>query len=397
MKEEENKGTFAKNGRMEKGSCTGNDDSAAEGGRTEKGAGRAEREIPGFDAGYKQELSKPPQFIHFMQKYVKADWCRALTPEQVELCDKEFVLEDYQKRIADLVYKIHLPETELYVYLIMELQSTVDFTMPFRLLTLIFGLLLKIFLETPEKERERKEFRLPAVLPVLFYNGERRWGAETEFRRYLKEYRYFGEYSLNFQYYLVDLSQVANDDILNTNTLIDNILALDKNRKSERLGDILDSVMKRMEELGENDRISFQKWLEYVLLASANKENEEAVKQLIEMIREGKGETKMIHGIQVIIRDEYNRGVNDGKEEGREEGRAEGESQKLVQQICKKLRKGKTAALIAEELEEDLSVILSLCEIALNYGPDYDEKSVFEAVMRADFSGNGAETGHGQS
>lgn len=105
----------------------------------------------------------------------------------------------------------------------------------------------------------------------------------------------------------------------------------------------------------------------------------------------------MIHGIQVIIRDEYNRGVNDGKEEGREEGRAEGESQKLVQQICKKLRKGKTAALIAEELEEDLSVILSLCEIALNYGPDYDEKSVFEAVMRADFSGNGAETGHGQS
>lgn len=164
---------------------------------TAAGAGYKEkdsekRELPRFDAGYKQELSKPSQFIHFMQKYGKADWCRGLKPEQVELCDKEFALEDYQKRIADMVYKIHLPETDLYVYLIMELQSAVDFTMPFRLLTLIFGLLLKIFLKTPEKERERKEFRLPAVLPVLFYNGEHRWGAETQFRRYLKEYQYFG-------------------------------------------------------------------------------------------------------------------------------------------------------------------------------------------------------------
>lgn len=347
------------------------------------GAEERKQEIPKFDAGYKQELSKPPQFIHFLQKYVKADWCMTLTPEQVKLCDKEFILEDYQKRIADLVYKIRLHETDLYVYLIMELQSTVDFTMPFRLLTLIFGLLLKIFLETPENEREKKEFRLPVVLPVLFYNGEHSWSAETEFRKYMKEYQYFGEYSLNFQYYLVDLSQIQNDDILNTNMLIDNVLALDKNRKSEKLGDILESVIKRMEELGESDRISFQKWLEYVLLASTSGENQEAVKQLIEVIRQGKGDAKMIHGIQVIIRDEYNRGVN--------EGRTEGEILKLVQQICRKLRKGKTAAFIADELEEDISVILPLCEIAQNYGPDYDEKSVFDTVMKAQESQNQTE------
>lgn len=348
--------------------------------QTADGVAERKQEIPKFDAGYKQELSKPPQFIHFLQKYVKADWCMTLIPEQVKLCDKEFTLEDYQKRIADLVYRIHLHETDLYVYLIMELQSAVDFTMPFRLLTLIFGLLLKIFLETPEKEREKKEFRLPVVLPVLFYNGEHGWSAETEFRKYLKEYQYFGEYSLNFQYYLVDLSQIQNDDILNTNMLIDNILALDKNRKSEKLDDILNSVIKRMEELGENDRISFQKWLEYVLLASTSGENQEAVKQLIEVIRQGKGDAKMIHGIQVIIRDEYNRGVN--------EGRTEGEIFKLIQLICKKLRKGKTAAFIADELEEDISVILPLCEIAQNYGPDYDENSVFEAAMRANGSEN---------
>ena len=67
-----------------------------------------------------------------MQKYVKAQWCRDLKPEQVELCDREFLLEDYQKRMADLVYRIRLQGREFYVYLIMELQSSVDHTMPFR-------------------------------------------------------------------------------------------------------------------------------------------------------------------------------------------------------------------------------------------------------------------------
>ena len=47
------------------------------------------KEDPKYDAGYKHELSKQEQFIHFMQKYVKAQWCRDLKPEQVELCDRE--------------------------------------------------------------------------------------------------------------------------------------------------------------------------------------------------------------------------------------------------------------------------------------------------------------------
>lgn len=335
---------------------------------------------PKYDAGYKQELSKPEQFIHFVQKYVKADWSIELTPEQVEECGKEYILEDYQKRNADLVYKIHFKTQTLFVYLIMELQSRVDFTMPFRLLTLIFALLLKIFLETPEAERERKNFRLPVVLPILFYNGEYKWTAETEFKNYLHEAQYFGEYSLNFKYYLVDLSRIENDDILNTNTLIDNILALDKNRKNERLFDVLDIVIRRTEALGDDDKVSFQKWLEYVLLASTSDENQETVRQVLEMLRHGKGGNNMIHGIQLIIRDEYNRGVQDGKIQGEEHG----ELRKLISLICKKLAKGKSPETIAQELEEDLSAISPIIEVAQKYAPDYNEELIYQDITASD-------------
>lgn len=331
-----------------------------------------EQEFPRFDAGYKQELSKPEQFIHFVQKYVGTDWSIGLSPEQISICNKEYVLEDYQKRSADLVYRINLKEQILYVYLIMELQSKVDFTMPFRLLTLMFGLLLKIFLETPVAERERKDFRLPAVIPILFYNGNHRWSAETEFRKYMSGAGYFGEYSLNFKYYLVDLSQIKNDDILNTNKLIDNILALDKNRKSEKLTDILDTVIERMERLDEGDRVSFQKWLENVLLASTRGTNQKTVRAIIEMIRSGKGGSKMIHGIQMIIQGEYNRGIADGEMKGK--------SKTLINLVCKKLRKGKAPETIAEELEEDIAVLSRIVEIAQKYAPDYDEELIYQEL-----------------
>lgn len=167
---------------------------------------------------------------------------------------------------------------------------------------------------------------------------------------------------------------------MNTNTLIDNILALDKNRKNEKLFDVLDVVIRRMEALGDDDKVSFQKWLEYVLLASTSDEHQEAVRQVIEMLRHGKGGNTMIHGIQVIIRDEYNRGVQDGKIQGRERG----ELTKLISQICKKLIKGKSPETIAQELEEDLSVISPIIEAAQKYAPDYDEDLIYQDITTPD-------------
>ena len=63
-------------------------------------------------------------------------------------------------------------------------------------------------------------------------------------------------------------------------------------------------------------------------------------------------------------------------EEGMEQGREEGTLLKLVQQTLKKIQKGWTAERIAELLEEDLSVIKRICDIAKKYEPDYQESMI---------------------
>ena len=60
----------------------------------------------------------------------------------------------------------------------------------------------------------------------------------------------------------------------------------------------------------------------------------------------------------------------------------EGETKKLVSLICKKMRKNKTVKEIAEELEDEVSAIEPIYNIAKEFAPKYDPNLVFERFMR---------------
>ena len=85
-------------------------------------------------------------------------------------------------------------------------------------------------------------------------------------------------------------------------------------------------------------------------------------------------------------------GIEQGKTEGVtigiEQGRIVGEEQIIVRQICIKLKKGKTPEMIAQELEEDLSPIRSICEAAEEFAPEYDWKAVYEKWKGEPFCDN---------
>jgi hypothetical protein len=187
-------------------------------------------DIPDYDGGYKDEFSNKKHFLHFLKKYVKADWAMSLKEEDVELCDREFLLEDYQKRRADLVYRVH-------------------------------------FKDTPELERQRKDFRLLAVISILFYNGEDPWSAEREFRKYIRGYERFGTNMLN--------------------------------------------------DLSSTEKTEFIKWTEHVLLPGMSKQYREQALQLFQN-RKGGNDDNMMHWIQKQQGLDYERMWENGLSQGQE-------------------------------------------------------------------------------
>lgn len=70
-----------------------------------------------------------------------------------------------------------------------------------------------------------------------------------------------------------------------------------------------------------------------------------------------------------------------GLAEGLARGRREGAELLLISMVCKKLQKGKTAAEIADELDEVPSKIEAICEAAVKTAPDYDVDLIYHSIV----------------
>jgi len=301
------------------------------------------------DRGYKESLSHPKQFLHFLKKYVKADWMQELTEEQLVLADKEFIDKDYEGREADLIYKVIQKDGMcVYIFILQELQSTVDYTMNFRILMYVVNSLLRYFLNTDKDIRERKDFRLPAMVPIVFYNGEQPWTVVKNLQEYQMCGELFGNYVLNQEYYLVDLSEIEEEDILSTNQVIDNIMYCDKFRSSEQLIEILQRAHDRMRGLSSQEQEEFAGWVSHILLTICD-DKESVAREVSSWNRNGESDMPIEYNIVRVFKQE--------KEEARAEGRVEGRAQDIIELL-------EARGHVSEELKAEIMAITDIDKLS---------------------------------
>ena len=128
------------------------------------------------DRGYKLLFSQPKLVEELLRGFLSGDWIDLLDFRTLEKVGNSFVSEDLRERHSDLIWRLRLRgegDGWVYLYLLLEFQSTSDPFMAVRLLTYV-GLLLE---EIVRKEKLKPGDRLPVVLPVVLYNGNRPWRA----------------------------------------------------------------------------------------------------------------------------------------------------------------------------------------------------------------------------
>ena len=74
------------------------------------------------------------------------------------------------------------------------------------------------------------------------------------------------------------------------------------------------------------------------------------------------------------------KGERIGLEKGERIGLEKGDMVRLITMVTKKLAKGKSIDVIADELEEDSSVIEAICKIAESFAPEYDVTMIYNAL-----------------
>jgi hypothetical protein len=111
------------------------------------------------------------------------------------------LLENLKSMKQTLFFQIQFQKKPVYIYLLLEFQSTVDKFMALRILEYIVQFykdLLKV----------EKHDRLPQVFPLLLYSGDKKWTAPTQFGDLLVTISIPNKYIPNFHYYKIAINEI---------------------------------------------------------------------------------------------------------------------------------------------------------------------------------------------
>ena len=128
------------------------------------------------DSGYKFLFSTPELVRDLIIGFIPDEWLHSLDYATLEKVDGHYVTEDLRNRADDIVWRVKVGGEWVYLYLLIEFQSSVDKYMALRMMVYV-GLLYQ---DLVKAGNALPDGRLPPVLPIVLYNGGQRWSAETD-------------------------------------------------------------------------------------------------------------------------------------------------------------------------------------------------------------------------
>ncbi len=128
------------------------------------------------DCGYKYLFSAPEFVRDLILGFVPDEWLHGLDFTTLEPYPGSYITEDFRNRADDVVWRIRVGEDWVYLYLLLEFQSTVDRFMALRMMV-YQGLLYQDLIR---KGDISSDGRLPPILPIVLYNGQKKWTASED-------------------------------------------------------------------------------------------------------------------------------------------------------------------------------------------------------------------------
>ncbi|MCK5736705.1 MAG: Rpn family recombination-promoting nuclease/putative transposase [Spirochaetaceae bacterium] len=205
-----------------------------------------------YDAAYKYLFSNPRIACQLLHSFVDIPLVKDIHPEDLELVEKSFVSDDLQRREADVIFKVNHGGKSAYIYILMEFQSSPDKAIPVRMLNYITMFYDFLF-------RQSKAGKLPAVLPLLIYNGSRDWNVPFRLEELIEPYLP-KRYIPHFEYYPIIEKNYSDETLFEINNLVSAIMLVENSRYKVNLDEISGRVAECLKREHAEDLSMFSMW-----------------------------------------------------------------------------------------------------------------------------------------
>ncbi len=271
------------------------------------------------DHSYKLLFSHPDMVADLLRGFVHEDWVKELDFTTLERVGDGYVSDDLREREDDIVWRVRLGPDWIYVYLLIEFQSSVDPFMAVRVLAYL-GLLYQDIIRTGGLTAERQ---LPPVLPIVLYNGKPRWSAAEDIADLITKAPVgLDRYRPRLRYLLLDEGRYAESELVPLCNVVAALFRMENSRTPQDVEQVLTTLVEWLKSPGQDSlRREFTVWLKRVLLPGrmpgVNFENLNELQEVKSMLAE-----QVVEWTKQWEQQGIEKGFNKGRQEGRQEGEA---------------------------------------------------------------------------
>ena len=167
------------------------------------------------DSGYKKLFSNRTIFRQLLETFVNQEWVHSLNFDNVSpLINPLSPNVVYKETESDLIYKVQFHDREVYIYILIEFQSTVDPFMALRVLNYITNFYMDFLVNNSGVNK------LPAVFPIVLYNGSAPWTAPVNLSALIEQTPPLGKFALDFQYFLIAENEYSQEALLKIRNIV---------------------------------------------------------------------------------------------------------------------------------------------------------------------------------
>ena len=271
------------------------------------------------DKSYKSLFSNKEIALDLFQKHLNKDWAYRISVDDLMLVEKTFITSDYEETEADLVYKANIDNTEIIFYILIEFQSTVDYRMPLRLLFYICEI-LRYYSKDAKHSKSDKNLKIPAIVPIVLYNGTEVWDVSTNLRDIIYNEELFGDSLINFKYAEIDVNNgISKSELLEKKNISSVIFLLDQKVDVIEFLERVKEIAYFFNKLGESETKSIKEWIK-------NSIQKEVADSIIEILENNGEDFKNMVANNAFVLDE-------SLAKSREKGELKGKKSMVIEML----------------------------------------------------------------
>ncbi len=217
------------------------------------------------DDGYKLLFSHPEMVQDLLCGFVAEDWVGQVDFATLEKAGGNYVSDDLRERESDIVWRVRWGDQGwLYIYILLEFQSTVDPYMGVRVMSyegLMYQDLIRQKLIPPSG-------KLPPVFAAILYNGRGPWNAARDIADLVEAMPGgLDQYRPHLRFFLLDLGRIEANWPQSSRNLVAALVQLERSRDASAVERVLVTLGEVLREPEHADlRRAFTVFLTRVLL-----------------------------------------------------------------------------------------------------------------------------------